>query len=182
MMRALWMTQDMVNQIVADAHQERPNEACGLIVGKGERATQVIPVANIHTEPMHYFRMDPAALAQHLPSLERQGLSLLGFYHSHPNGDPIPSETDIREATYHDTAYVIASLKDGVPRLAAWLINNGRVQPLTLHIGETALHDSADAVPMSKAQRYALVLAVAIVFVVFVAAAIYLLPPAPILP
>lgn len=182
MMRALWMTQDLVNQIVADAHQERPNEVCGLIVGKGEHATHVIPVANVHTQPTHYFRMDPVALAQHLPALDRQGLSLLGFYHSHPNGDPIPSETDIRDATYHDTAYVIASVKDGVPRLAAWLINNGRVQPLTLHIGAVASQDTSEVVPLSKAQRYALLLAVGIVFVAFVAAAIYLLPPAPIIP
>ncbi len=182
MMRALWMTSELVNQIVADAHDMRPNEACGLIVGKGEQATQIIPVPNVHSEPAHYFRMDPSALARHLPALDRQGLRLLGFYHSHPNGDPIPSATDIREAAYHDTAYVIASLKDGVPRLAAWLINDGRVQPLTLHIGESQPPSTPDFLPMSRAQRYALMIAIVVVFVSFVAAAIYLLPPAPIIP
>lgn len=182
MMRTLWMSPELSRRIIDEALKAKPNEVCGLIVGQGEHATHIIPIDNVHADPTHYFRMDPTALAQHLPALDRNGQRLLGFYHSHPSGDPVPSETDIHEAAYHDTAHVIVSLKGETPRVAAWLVDGVRAQPLSLHITDDAPIAAFDERPLSKAQRMAVMITGIIAFVAFIIAAVYLLPPPPIIP
>jgi proteasome lid subunit RPN8/RPN11 len=39
--------------------------------------------------------------------IENSGNEMIAIYHSHPNGPPVPSPTDIRESGYPDSYYLI---------------------------------------------------------------------------
>ena len=67
-----------------------------------------LPITNELHSPVR-FRMDPAEQLQAFLQFESQGLDLLAIYHSHPNGPPHPSPTDIAEFTYPGVLYLILS-------------------------------------------------------------------------
>lgn len=180
-MNVLWLPPELAQTLVHHAHSAHPDEACGLLAGKGPRVLQIIPTANIAADPTTRYVMSPTALARHLPQLEAEGFSLLGFYHSHPDGEAIPSETDIREATYPEVAMVIVGLRGEAPQIAAWAIKHGRVTSIPLHIG----HDEPNILQdtsLSRIQQFAIVLAAVILVTLTVLISFDLLPPAPPIP
>lgn len=179
-MNALWLSEEQAKQIVTHTRAAAPQEACGLIFGRGIRAEVIVPVANVAADPQRHYMMNPAEMAEYLPAHDRAGLTLIGLYHSHPAGEPIPSQTDIREATFPHTAYLIAGLRRNQPKLAAWTITNGRVQRISLHIGHTAPPSTEP--PLSRAQQAAILVSAVLAFVAMLALSLYLLPPAPALP
>ncbi len=103
---------------------------------------------------MHAYYMDERALVAALISLEARGLELIGFYHSHPHSDPIPSPTDVRQATYPDTPYLIVGLKDGAARLAAWQMRYGQVSEVPLHVGSEPPPESPQSLSQRAKNRY----------------------------
>lgn len=180
-MKYIWFSESLSREMVAHVRAEAPKEACGILAGKNGQVMRVIPAANVASDPLHYYEMEAAALSRHLPGLEREGLELLGFYHSHPTGDPIPSPSDVAKATYPGTAYVIVGLKYGEARLAAWLIERRNVQRLNLHVGLYPPEPDADE-PLSPAQRFAVLGAALLAFLILIVLSLMLLPPAPIIP
>lgn len=180
-MSTLWFTDAHLHAMIAHAAAEAPREACGLIVGDGSRVMEIIPVKNVADDPHKRYRMDPAALADYLPRLDAGRLTLIGFYHSHPTGQAVPSETDIREAAYPDVAYVIVGLRPTPPEIAAWSIRQMRVVPIPLHVGPTAPLHPPDT-EFSQAQRFAIILTAILVTLLLVIISLDLLPPAPAIP
>jgi proteasome lid subunit RPN8/RPN11 len=72
-----------------------PHEACGLLLGEGGRITEARAVANVHPAPATHFEIDPQALIDaHRAARAGAGPQVLGYYHSHPVGEPVPSATD----------------------------------------------------------------------------------------
>ncbi len=176
-MQYLWLTLPQAWEIARHALADAPNEACGIIGGRDGRATHTIPTPNIAAEPATHYTLDPSALVKALMAFQQDDLDIIGFYHSHPHDEPIPSATDVALATYPDTAYVIVGLKDGEPELAAWTINYGDVQSLPLHIGNDA--PDVEPAPLSPPQKLAIVVSAALAFAVLVVISLTLLPPAP---
>jgi proteasome lid subunit RPN8/RPN11 len=67
--------------------------------------------------------------------LEERGLEMLAIYHSHPHGPETPSTSDIAQATYPESAYVIISLADKQkPSVRAFNIVDGRVEEITYRV------------------------------------------------
>jgi proteasome lid subunit RPN8/RPN11 len=180
-MTYLLMTEQQARALADYALATAPAEACGILAGRGRRLHQIIPVANFAEDPFTRYVLEPSALVKHLLVLENAGLSLLGFYHSHPNGDPIPSSTDICEATYSDAIYLIISLKKSQPELAAWTIFHDEVAPVQIHVGshEPEIDETAT---LSRSQKTAIILSAIITVGLMLVVSIYLLPPAPALP
>lgn len=89
-----------------------PEEGCGLLGGEiltGIGLVKfVLPITNtLHSRTR--FKMDPVEQLAAFEQLDAQGLALIGIYHSHPNGPPAPSSTDLDEAFYPEAAYLIWS-------------------------------------------------------------------------
>jgi proteasome lid subunit RPN8/RPN11 len=178
----LWLTHAQASAILDHARAEAPREACGLVAGVSEagmyKAVEIIPVANTAPDPQRLYQMDERELARQITRLNARGLSLVGLYHSHPAGDPIPSPVDVAQATYPDTAYLIAGLKHG--ELAAWEIRYGQVRPVDLHIGSQPPPQTGER--LSRAQQTAIIAAALLAFTLLIVISLSLLPPAPIIP
>jgi len=112
-----------------------PEEACGLLAGSGNRVLLAIPVTNQLHSPYRY-RMDPEQQLQAFLQIDDLNLELLGIYHSHPQGPTRPSETDIAEASYPDTVYVIMCLSTAGWELRGYSIRKREVNEVTILLEE----------------------------------------------
>jgi proteasome lid subunit RPN8/RPN11 len=120
-------------EIVAHVQSELPNEACGLLGGEGGTVRRVYPVENILHSPWEY-QMDPQRQVEVMLEIEGAGWELVGIYHSHPGGPPLPSAADVARAYYPDSAYVILAPENGEWRGRAFRIEEGRVDEAPLKV------------------------------------------------
>ncbi len=121
-------------QIHAHVEAGKPNEACGLLGGRKGRVEQVYLTENAAHSPVRYL-VTPTQLIHVLIDIEERGWDLVGIFHSHPGGPPSPSATDIAEAYYPDSAYVICA-PDAAGRwqAKAFEIREGRVREIRLRV------------------------------------------------
>ena len=104
--------QALVDEMVAHAREDLPNECCGMVAGLDGEATEVIRVENAAASPLRY-EMDPKAQYEAWKSIEDGGRELLAIYHSHTKSAAYPSQTDVNQAVaWPDQVYVIVSLAD----------------------------------------------------------------------
>jgi proteasome lid subunit RPN8/RPN11 len=177
----LCLSREQAQTIVDLAIQGMPYEVCGALAGTEDyQVKEVIPLPNIAITPDQRYRVGDKALSDSLFRIRRSGLKLLGFYHSHPRSDPIPSREDIRQANYPDVAYLIVSLHHPDARLAAWSIRFQRVLPVELYIDSQPPPNYPDE--LSQAQIAAIILSILIAFIFLIVLSLALLPPAPIIP
>ena len=116
-----------LDEIVQQAREELPNEACGLIAAKEERAVRVYPMRNADESPMTY-RLDPKEQLGVFNDIDEQGFELWAIYHSHTHTEAYPSETDRRQAFYPEAYYLLVSLADrDAPVLRGFRILDGEV-------------------------------------------------------
>jgi proteasome lid subunit RPN8/RPN11 len=69
-------------------------EACGLLLGTGERIETATIAANVAADPARRFEIDPAHLLAAHRAARGGGASIIGYWHSHPSGLVGPSATD----------------------------------------------------------------------------------------
>lgn len=111
----------MLRFLHADYHQLRygaerayPQESCGILLGDqaaGERTVRLlVPCSNIATEPSRRYQLDPREVFQALHAGRERGLSIIGFYHSHPGHPATYSATDLDEACWFGCSYVITAV------------------------------------------------------------------------
>ena len=92
-----------------------PEEACGLLLGRWSsgatiEATRAVSVANGAPidQRRRRFTIEPRLLLEWDRAASTAGLSVVGFFHSHPDAAARPSETDVALA-WPGYAYVIVS-------------------------------------------------------------------------
>ncbi|WP_333649857.1 M67 family metallopeptidase [Lacrimispora sp.] len=92
-----------------------PNEACGLIAGRVEGDTKTVEKVYLLTnvdESREHFTMDPREQLAAVKDVRKNGLELLGNFHSHPETPSRPSEEDKRLAYDSAGEYLILSLME----------------------------------------------------------------------
>jgi [CysO sulfur-carrier protein]-S-L-cysteine hydrolase len=114
------------SELVEHAEAERPNEACGLIALREGVAERYIRGRNRDASPYRFdLDVDPEAWF-----LEDDGYELAVF-HSHLSSPPRPSRTDVENiGLWRGRPYVILSLQSR--ELAAWRIEDGRIEPVEI--------------------------------------------------
>ena len=90
---------NILDHLLAESVAAHPCEACGLLLGRGDRIDTIRPCANVHPQPERHFEIDPRALIAGHRGAREGGLQVIGYYHSHPAGRPTPSATDREHAT-----------------------------------------------------------------------------------
>jgi [CysO sulfur-carrier protein]-S-L-cysteine hydrolase len=136
------IARELVDEIVAHARDEAPNECCGMVAADGDRAMHVYRAINTRASPLAY-EIDGQQIIDVVNEIEDSGWRLGAIYHSHTRSDPYPSQTDINLAFWPDTdqeawpgtLYVIVGLASGQPELRAYRIPaRGRVEEVALDI------------------------------------------------
>ena len=119
-----------------------PEEACGLLAGRGACVESVYPLENAAHRPTR-FVIDPSAQVDAMLDMEASGQELLAVYHSHPQGPPHPSGTDIHEAGYLRIVHLIWFREDEKWECSAFLIEEGASRRIPLKIKEGPVTSSA---------------------------------------
>jgi [CysO sulfur-carrier protein]-S-L-cysteine hydrolase len=125
----------LIDEIVAHAREEAPNECCGLVAGAGGAATEVFRARNEMASPLAY-NVHPQDLLRITSEIEDRGEELAAIYHSHTKSPAEPSQTDINlAANWPDPVYLICSIADPEePAIRGWHLRDGEVSEATLEI------------------------------------------------
>jgi proteasome lid subunit RPN8/RPN11 len=128
--------QSVLDEIIAHAREERPNECCGLIGGTGGVATTAYRTRNEFASPMR-FNIHPTDLFQvQIKLIPEAGEELVAMYHSHPVSPAEPSQTDINlSENIPGLIWLICSLQDAEsPVVRAWSIAGHAAEELELAV------------------------------------------------
>jgi len=134
----LLLGKKILDQVVADALDGYPLEACGLLGGSVDeqgnaRVEACYPVNNVAASARVY-EVEPRGLLRADRAAEAAGGQLVGVYHSHTHTEGQPSATDISQAPDPGWHYVLVSLRDVYPSFRSWRIEDGKIteEPVVL--------------------------------------------------
>jgi proteasome lid subunit RPN8/RPN11 len=129
------ISQQLIDEMVAHAREDLPNECCGMIGGRDGEAARVVRVENAAASPLRY-EMDPQGQYDALKAIEDAGEELIGIYHSHTRSAAYPSQTDVNEARmWPEQAYVIVSLEnDEAPDVKAYDLADLKIADVELDV------------------------------------------------
>ena len=91
------ISQALIDEIVAHAREDAPNECCGMVAGLDGRATRVHRARNAEDSPLRY-TIHPQDQIRIMTEIEERGEELAAIYHSHTKTPPEPSQTDVNLA------------------------------------------------------------------------------------
>jgi proteasome lid subunit RPN8/RPN11 len=132
MRRRICIPGEVRSVLLLEARRAPSMECCGLLAGRGEVITTVMPATNTLASSTAY-EIASQELFALFGRIRAEGLELLGIYHSHPKGDNAPSRLDIERAYYPDAAYFILSPQPDYPRpVRAFRIREGMVTELQI--------------------------------------------------
>jgi desampylase len=107
----LQVASGVIATLIAEAASAAPAECCGLLLGRG-CIEEALPAANVSPDPLRRFEIDPATLVAAHRGARSGGSKVLGYYHSHPAGHPVPSATDCEHAGGDGSVWAIVASGD----------------------------------------------------------------------
>ncbi len=109
----LKISQVLIDQMVAHARADHPDEACGVIAGpaNSDRPERFIPMINAARSPTFY-EFDSADLLALYKDLDAREEDPVVIYHSHTATEAYPSRTDIAYASEPFAHYVLISTRE----------------------------------------------------------------------
>ena len=125
----------LLDEIVAHAVRDAPNECCGVIAGRDGVASAVHATENVVASPFR-FEIDGLALMGLIDRFEADGDELAAIYHSHTRSDPYPSQTDLNfAALWPGVEWLIVGVPmKGEPTVRHYRIEDGRIVEAELEV------------------------------------------------
>jgi proteasome lid subunit RPN8/RPN11 len=90
------------------AENEKPNESCAILFGKDNLVSEVFLTKNIEESSVN-FTISNEQLIEGYKIAEEKRVEVIGVFHSHPNSDAYPSNTDKKFMQSNPVAWVIYS-------------------------------------------------------------------------
>ncbi len=114
----LRMSRLVYDAIRAHGEETYPHECCGALLGRvtenGWLIEASVKAGNTRTDSAHNrYQIAPVELVKIEREARKQGLSIGGFYHSHPDHPAQWSPTDFAEAHWLGCSYVITAVAQG---------------------------------------------------------------------
>jgi proteasome lid subunit RPN8/RPN11 len=138
-MKEIIIKRSDIDEIISHSREAYPEEACGILAGKGNSVERVARMKNLDASRVTY-RFDPDEQNRAFRELDREGLRMVAIYHSHTDSQAYPSQTDIgraffpgtTEPNFPETAYVIVSLAQEEPEVRAFMIGGDGVEEISI--------------------------------------------------
>ena len=116
MIAAVELPLEFQQQLRDEALRALPRECCGLLEGVIDsslaRVLALHPTANL-SDNFDRFEIDPASHIALLRKLRGTGRTIVGCYHSHPNGRAEPSKRDCESAVEQGFLWLICAIQPG---------------------------------------------------------------------
>jgi len=125
----------LLDEIVAHAVRDAPNECCGIVAARDAAATSVHAMENVAASPFR-FEVDSSQLIGLWNELESEGGDVGAIYHSHTRSDPYPSQTDVNFArNWPGVEWIIVGVdKQGQTEVHSYLVDDGQISEVELEL------------------------------------------------
>ena len=111
-MECIVLAQKEKDKLVAHAIKQQPNESCAMLLGEkidgAWNVKEVFLTENIDKSQTN-FTISPEELLKGYKLAEKMHLELVGVFHSHPNSDATPSDTDKKFMQTNPVPWIIFS-------------------------------------------------------------------------
>jgi [CysO sulfur-carrier protein]-S-L-cysteine hydrolase len=109
----LQISRALIDQVIAHARADHPDEACGVIAGPAgsDRPLRFIPMLNAERSPTFY-RFDSMEQLAVWRGMDERDEEPVVIYHSHTDTEAYPSRTDVSYASEPDAHYLLVSTRE----------------------------------------------------------------------
>jgi proteasome lid subunit RPN8/RPN11 len=122
-----------LHRIKIHAMQAYPEECCGALLGIDDSGRKtvcdVLEIKNaLGEDRSHRYLVTPQDYKQAEERATKAGVSIVGFYHSHPDHPAEPSQFDLEHAMPW-WSYVVVSVESKLPTvMRSWLLKDDRTR------------------------------------------------------
>ncbi|GBD03805.1 hypothetical protein HRbin19_01102 [bacterium HR19] len=126
----LVISKEHIDFVGKHGEEAYPGEACGIILGHIEDKEDGIffitkdlkRAKNLSDNPLRFY-LDPKDFLQIQEEADKNGLEIIGIYHTHPDHPPIASQYDL-ESAIEGLFYLILSILGGKPaNFKGWVLD-----------------------------------------------------------
>ncbi|MHB2029591.1 MAG: M67 family metallopeptidase, partial [Acidimicrobiales bacterium] len=111
-----------------------PNEGCGLLLGTPDGTVFEVIASNNIADSSKVYEIDPRVLLQSFRRAERDGVEVIGVFHSHTHSEAYPSPTDVNQAPDPSWHYVLVSLRDQVANVRCFRVVGAEVSEESINV------------------------------------------------
>ncbi|MBW4039788.1 MAG: M67 family metallopeptidase [Acidobacteria bacterium] len=132
---SLQLSKSLYDQLRSHGEETYPHECCGILLGRSTDSADGEPTLTVHhliragntrTDSAHNrYNIAPQELIAAQREARKQGLDIVGFYHSHPDHPAQWSPTDFAEAHWFGCAYVITAIEKGTAKITKSFLLTG---------------------------------------------------------
>ena len=90
------------------SENQKPNESCAILFGKNNQVLDLFLTENIENSPVK-FTISNKQLIEAYKIAEEKKMEIVGIFHSHPDSDAYPSNTDKKFMQSNPVAWIIYS-------------------------------------------------------------------------
>ncbi|MCU1588258.1 MAG: peptidase [Frankiales bacterium] len=124
----------MVDQVIAHARRDHPDECCGVIAGREGRATRLFEMDNADRSPTG-FTFESAEWLKVYRDIDDADEDQLVVYHSHTATEAYPSRTDVLwSRTTEFQHWLLVSTRGDEDEVRSFVITDGEVVEEELRI------------------------------------------------
>ncbi|MEM3852613.1 MAG: M67 family metallopeptidase [Methanomassiliicoccales archaeon] len=120
----LHIPRGVIDEIYSHAKRTYPEECCGFLLGFADTTTVIRSRDAINSAPsrLNRYSIDPRTIMLVENMAREEGITIIGYYHSHPDHPAVPSEFD-RAHAWPDISYLIVKVVQGEPDgFASWML------------------------------------------------------------
>ena len=107
-MQKIRLTESDKKVLSEHSENQKPNEACAILFGKDNQVSELFLAENIEESPAN-FTISNEQLIEAYKIAEEKQLEVIGIFHSHPNSDAFPSNTDMKFMQSNPVVWIIYS-------------------------------------------------------------------------
>ncbi|HYH88195.1 MAG TPA: M67 family metallopeptidase [Solirubrobacteraceae bacterium] len=128
----------LLDEIVAHARRDAPNECCGLVVGRDGAANAAHALENLAASPFRFDIDGRELIAYAFADEDADEDGLLAIYHSHTRSAAYPSQTDVNFAAgWPGVEWLIVGVpkgSDAEPEVRSYLIEDGVIREVDVEV------------------------------------------------